>query len=134
MNEAMEAMARALGKPICPDCKCELVYPGNTCSQCDRPPEGMGGGRGMSPTEKPCVRKIDQTTCGYPESEHTDKFDHKYEAPQKIEPILCMHCNLPLSRHAPKLHPDGGRNCPDGYHWSSASYYTPKSVKREAGL
>ena len=41
MNDAMELMARELGKPICPDCKCELVYPGNTCSQCNRPPEGM---------------------------------------------------------------------------------------------
>lgn len=41
MNNAMELMARELGSPICPDCKCELVKPGNTCSKCDRPPDAM---------------------------------------------------------------------------------------------
>lgn len=39
MNDAMELMARELGKPICPDCKRELVPPGDTCSQCTRPPD-----------------------------------------------------------------------------------------------
>ncbi len=45
MKSEMEAVARALGYTICPDCLCELVKAGGECEmcgwrhECDRPPE-----------------------------------------------------------------------------------------------
>jgi len=35
----------------------------------------------------PCVHKVGQTTCGYPESKHIEKLggDHKYEAPKEAD-------------------------------------------------
>lgn len=40
--------------------------------------------------------------------------------------IPCMHCNLPLSRHAPALHSGPSRHsCPDGYGWHDHNVFCP---------
>ncbi len=59
---------------------------------------------------KPCVHKFGQTTCGYTESEHTDRFTHQYEAPDQ-EPTEADY-----AAHQAECDKDAENTCPDCNH------------------